>query len=363
MRVLKAFLIFLALTAFFCIAASAESEDVADDILQDFYDALPEGEEQLSDSGQLLLRVGMDGLISEIISVVSDGSGALFSFFALLFGISVVFVLGEGASHTFGSLDGAVPSGIFAIGSVVIFSQLSPVIKSVESGLGELSSFFSSVMPIFSALNVASGNMNLASVQAFNMNLTLSAVGYGASSVLLPLALALFALALVGSMGGEGAASVAGSIRGVFNWVLGIATTVILSAVSMQSLLASSADAAYLRAAKYAASDIPIVGSTVSGALSTLAGGLGYVRSTVGIGAVAVIVSLSLSPLIMLLLFRLSFSLCTSLLNFFGCTGGVRCFTAFRSALDGVISIYALSAVIYVFEVIVFMKSGVTVFG
>ena len=363
MKAVKFCLLFCLLLSVVCIPASAQSDEVTEDILEDFFEILPEGEAGLEDSSELLSRVGVDGLISELVSVFRDGGGAVFSFLALLFGISLIFILAEHSPYSFGALEGAVSSGVSVAGALIIFSRLSPIVQSVRSGIEELAMFFSSILPVFSAVNVASGNMNTASVQSFNMNLTLGIVGYGASAVLLPLALALFALALIGSIDSGPLSSAAKSIKSIFNWALGIGTTVILAAISMQSILASSADAVYLRAAKYAASGIPIVGSTVSGALSTLAGGLGYVKSTVGIGSVVVILTLSIAPIIMLLLYRFSFSVCIGFLDLFGCTGGVRCFSAFRTAFDGVISIYVLSAVIYVFEIIVFMKSGVTVFG
>jgi stage III sporulation protein AE len=165
-------------------------------------------------------------------------------------------------------------------------------------------------------------------------------------------------------MGGGTVSGVAKNIKGLFNWILGIGTTVLLAAVSMQSIIAGAQDTAYLRAAKYAASGmIPLVGSTVSGALGTLAGGLSYVKSAVGVSAVMMIVTLALAPLVTLLLYRLAFSLSISFLEFMDAKGGVRSFSAFRSALDALIAVYSLSAVVYVSEIVVFMKSGVSVFG
>jgi stage III sporulation protein AE len=129
-------------------------------------------------------------------------------------------------------------------------------------------------------------------------------------------------------------------------------------------MIASASDTAYLRAAKYAASGmIPIVGGTVSSALATLAGGLSYVKSAVGVSAALVIVLTAISPMVALLLYRLAFSFCLSILEFMGSSGGVRVFSAFRTAFDTLISVYAVSAVVYITEIVIFLKCGVEVFG
>ena len=49
-------------------------------------------------------------------------------------------------------------------------------------------------------------------------------------------------------------------------------------------------------------------------------------------------------------------------LEFLDSVGGVRCFSAFRSALDAIISVYALSVLLCTVELVIFIKSGVNVF-
>ena len=72
-----------------------------------------------------------------------------------------------------------------------------------------LSDFFSSLIPIATGILSAGGNLSSASVQAFNMNLTLAAVSKIFTSVLLPLSSAMFALSLAGSMDGGAVSSLA----------------------------------------------------------------------------------------------------------------------------------------------------------
>ena len=82
-------------------------------------------------------------------------------------------------------------------------------------------------------------------------------------------------------------ASLGKRIKGVFTWGIGVTTAILLGATSLQSIVASASDGAYLRAAKYAASSaIPIVGSAVSSVLGTLAGGFSYAKGAIGAASV-----------------------------------------------------------------------------
>ena len=365
-KALKAALIFFVIFCIFSFSAYAEEkESVPDKFWDGFIDVLPDGANDFEDTKDVISGVGIDALVAEIASAFSNSLGAAVSFFVMLFGIAVITAAAEISTLNENSnLNRHVCAGISVIVSVLIFGRIGPLYFSVRDSMESLSDFFSSLIPIATGILSAGGNLSSASVQAFNMNLTLAAVSKIFTSVLLPLSSAMFALSLAGSMDGGAVSSLAKGIKGFFNWVLGIASAVIIGAISMQSVVANAQDSAYLRAAKYAASGmIPVVGSTVSGALSTLAGGLSYIKSTVGVCAVMVIVTMALTPLVNLLLFRLAFSLSISFLETTGTTGGVRTFSAFRTSLDALISVYSVSVVIYVSEIIVFMKCGVAVFG
>jgi hypothetical protein len=85
---------------------------------------------------------------------------------------------------------------------------------------------------------------------------------------------------------------------------------------------------------------------------------VGLVVRTVGAGAIAVILSLALFPLVSLLLYRLALSVSIIFLDYAGCESGSRTYTTFRSSLDAVIAVYALSVLVLIIEVIIFLKSG-----
>ena len=117
-----------------------------------------------------------------------------------------------------------------------------------------------------------------------------------------------------------------------------------------------------MRAARYAAGGlIPTVGSAVSGAISTLVGGLSAVGGIIGASSVFVISAMALSPLVMLLLYRLAFYLASLVGEF----SGFRCeaVEAFSSALDTLVSVYAVTTTVYILEIILLISGGNAVIG
>ena len=95
--------------------------------------------------------------------------------------------------------------------------------------------------------------------------------------------------------------------------------------LAAQTTLAAKADTLAMRSAKFAAGNlIPVVGGSVSELIRTVSAGVGYLRGTVGICGVLLIL-LSLFPtLVELLLYRLVWQIGASVADMLGCDGERR---------------------------------------
>lgn len=333
----------------------SEHSDNPEDIADSFIASLPDGAygEGLTD---LALRLGPHGILEELY-LISVGEGSrIASFFLLLFGLSVLMSVSEIV------LDGendAVRRGAFTVGGFAVFSALYPVIISVKDSLEGINGLFGSFIPAFTALISLGGGTLGASAQSAGMGFTLwlfGGLGTALMGVLSPaLIISASAFGLNDTTGGF-----FNGLNGAFTKLVGILTAVIAGVVSLQSFITSSADGAVLRAARYAATNlIPVVGGVVSGAMSTLSGGLSYAVGAVGGGAVAAILSVAVSPLLTLLLIRLCFFVCGSFGELIGASGTARFINCFSKSFDTLISVYALSVLIYIFEIILYLKCGV----
>lgn len=355
MRKLFYLLTIIVITVGFGINCSA-AESV-DEYISEFEDILPEEVGELSKSDTLIDKFGIESILANVVSVLSGERGRVLTFFMTLVGVIVVSALVNSVS---GELSESVRAAVGILSSAAIFNTVGEPISEILLSLDKISSFFSSFIPVSVALTAFGGGEATAMVQGSGMYISLSLLsrlGGGIFSAVCSLSLAI---ALVSPMGGPMLSSLSSAVKGVFTRILGIFTAIITAAFSLQTLVASGADNGTMRAARYMASGlIPIVGSTVSGALSTLASGMSYAKGIIGGGAVAVILFFAISPLIILLLYRLAMTTAIGLSQILAadCAGMI---TAYRSALDTVLAIYSLSTLVYLFEIIVFIKSGVT---
>ena len=347
----------IVILSLFTLCVSAE--ETVDNYINSFEEALPDEFSGITDPDKLSGFVSLDSLVSGIISRLTDGRADITSFALVLLGCSILMGVAS-LCHDKTSDITLAASGL--VSSILIFSSLNPLTELVSGEVEKISDFFSSLIPIFVGITAFGGGGSTASVQAVGMSTALSCVGGLVGKIFLSLSSFGMAISLLCAFGSEGINSVFKGLRGLFNWVTGIFTALLTATFSLQTLVASSADSAAMRAAKYAASGlIPVVGSTVSGAISTLSSGLSYAKGIVGGGAVAVILYMAIGPLALLLCYRLVISLCIILCDFMSVSLASKILTSFRFALDMTVTLYALSALIYLFEVIIFIRTGVAI--
>ena len=362
-KVCLAFLIFVLLISLGAISSfasedSSRQEAVERDFLEEFSEIMPEESGISLEENQLISSFGVGRILEGISDAIIEKRAEFLSFFLTVMGFAILSGVCEGASFS-AAEDKTMSAAVLSVMSASVYPKLYSLFSSVGKSLESLSSFFGSALPVMTAISTASGSVKTAAVQAANMNIVLGIVGALATRILLPLSFTILALALISSFGEEGTVRVAKSIRSIFTFGLGIVTAVSSAAIALQTVIASASDSASLRAARYAAGGlIPAVGSSVSSAISTLAGGLAYAKSTVGAAAIAAIAVLVCVPLVSLLLYRLVFSLAETLLQYLGIGGAVRCFSAYKAAFDAVISVYVMSTLVCIIQVIVFMKGG-----
>lgn len=354
------------------VAAAEEREEGGaqvgkDAFLEELRTLLPEGfSPDVTDADALGEAVGVRALFSFLLGEVRGSGDEVLSFFFLLMGASLFFSLAgalrAGAGGTLGEI---CETALAAVLSLALFERMHALLEETAEGLSGAGRFFGGILPLLTGITAAGGGGTTAASQAMTMEMTLSVLTALTDGVLLPLAMTLFALGLLGAIGGEGGGTLVGmtgSVRRLFLWLVGVVTAVLAAALAMQSVISSAADSAAMRAARFAAADLlPLVGGAVSGALSAAASGLLYVKSIVGVSSVAALLFLSLPVLVRLLLYRAAFGVAIGFLSCTGAKAGERTLSAFRAALDTLIALSALSLLLYIFGIVCFMKCGVAV--
>ncbi len=330
----------------------------AEEYISDFSSLIPEDmSDKLGDADALTGAVGFEAVISEIFDVLSNNGGALAAFLAMLIGLSLLTAL---SGTIEGALSGSVRSAVSAISAVAIFGGIFTLVKTASEALAEMTAFFEKLIPLFAGVTLAGGGVSSAGVGATGMSLALGVIGGFSGELLGSVVSLMFALGLISDLGGGGSAGLFKSAKGFFTCGVGILTFLLATTLGLQTVIASASDSMLMRSAKFTASGmIPIVGGSVSGAISTLASGLSYAKSFIGVGAVVIIGAIALAPIILMLAYRAVLSLSVDFLGFLDTGSGVRCFSSMLGALDCLIAVFSMSTLVYVFEIILFIKGGV----
>ena len=348
-------LIIVVIVSAFTVCASA---DTVEDYINDYEEIVPD---ELRDMQSEIKngRFDIAAFFEEVIGVISGRIPGAIGFLSALLGLTLLM---GSAGLLPDKLRGVTDSSLSALSALFVGGIAASAFSEIVGAIDTVSSFFSGAVPILCSITLAGGGVSGAAAQAAGMNTVLSVVGGGFIASLSLVSGFSLAMGLAVSLGGEGAATVGKWSKGIFLWIFGIATALLMGTMSLQTLISSSADSAAMRTAKYMASGyIPFVGGTVSASLSTLAAGLSYVKGVVGASMIAVIFMLFLPPLVLALSYRLALSVASGFAALTGVCSAEKSFSSFRSFFDMLIGVYCLCCILFAFEIVLFIKSGVAV--
>ena len=331
-----------------------------EDIYEEFSRLLPDG--IFDGEGE----VGIGGIVEVydyIRGAVSESGGAFLGDLALFMGVVLIFAVAELLGAEQGELADTVKVGACICLAVPILSSAMEKVTAVSEGMLSGCEFFSGIIPLLCSVCAIGGGTGTAAASGASMSITLSLVSRLLASNLLPLATFIFSASLISSFDtGRGTQRILKSAKNLFTFVMGAATVVLLATVGLQSVITSAKDTLAIRSAKYAISGmIPAVGGTISATLSTLITGASVMMSTMGAASVAALAVTMGTPLVSLLIYRFAIQLCISFCGLVGAGFAERFLESLRSSLDCILGVLCSSLIIFILEVVVFMKTGVPV--
>ena len=329
-------------------AQSAPSDEAAWD---EFLSGLPDGvREKLPSAGNVETvseLVGVKSLFALLYEGFSDGWKTVLPGFLSLVALVLLaacyelFARGTGGGGTLAS------GALSVVVALAVYRVAAGTVACVSDCLSSLAKVLGGFLPVTTALSLAGGGVATAAAASGGIAAITSLVGLFFCRVLPAVAGCCFGLSLVGALG-EGEVKLDGisaNLRGFFLFAAGILSALFTGSLALQTGLAAASDGVTLKTAKTALSGmIPVVGGTVSGTLSTVAGSLALLRKTVGVGAVYALLVLLLPTLVRLLLFRFSFSLSAAVARIFSLSSTERLLGDFRSVSDLLLASLAMGA-------------------
>lgn len=301
---------------------------------------------------------------SKIWNIVKDiaesNISAPLKLFSSLF---IVIILAALIDSTGGTIKSRETGKIFELVCVlvcvaVLSVPLCSCLDIVSQALAKGSEFMLGFVPVFSGVAAAGGHITSASgynllVLGFS-NIAIQTAG----NIFMPVLSMCICLAIVDaacdSISLSGMITV---IRKAVTWGLGLVMTIFTGLLSIQSMFGTSADTLSVKAAKYVISNsVPVVGGAASDAYTTVRGSLILLKNGVGgIGIVALSVML-LPSLILLFIYKISFSVLGASAEIFGTKKLVSLFRNINSVLSAALGIVICFTLMFIISTAIIMS-------
>lgn len=188
-----------------------------------------------------------------------------------------------------------------------VYSQFSQSMNAVE----DIARVTEVTSPVMMTLIAACGSAKTAAAQPAII-LLCNAITNGFKGILMPLIPVMCGFTAASCITGQGQLkAMAGLIKSILKWSMGLAFTFFLGSVSIRSLNASGLDRAGIKAIKYAFDkSVPVVGGMISGTYDGLLAGAVVLKNAAGTAAVLLLILTVLTPAMSMLstIFALKFT-------------------------------------------------------
>ncbi len=232
----------------------------------------------------------------------------------LVFGVILLHAWMGGVGGTLGGKNGEMLFSVVStlVTCTVVVTPLAACIQEVKDACESLSVYMMSFVPVYVGVLLTGGH----TVSAFSFR---SIVLYAAQLLsllsnnwLVPLMGVTLAIGVIGSVTPDLRLSQIGEKIGkTTTWVLSLVCGLFTGLLSLQNLVGSAANTLGNRAMQFSLSSfVPVVGSSLSEAFTTIRSCVTALRSTVGGIGIGAAVCIVLPPLLSCVLWNLCLSLC-----------------------------------------------------
>ena len=309
---MKKIIMILVLIFVFAIPVSAEgtflkdsdSEKLIEALPQDAKDYMEENEIDAS-TGKWIKNLSFSSVLKDIWNILKSKVTTPFATMSLMIGV----VLLSSSLTVIGNSNSSKTTGfaVTAVSAVLIATPIFNVVNSACEIMQTASVFMTAFVPVFATVVVANG-------QAVT-GTSMGALLLGASQVVelvgthlvIPLMCGYLSISIVSSVSPIlSKTTLAESIKKLSFWIMSFFTTVFLGILSIQTVINASADSLSIRTAKFViGSSVPMAGTVLAEALTTVTASLGVLKTTVAIYGVIACVVIFLPLLIELVLWRI----------------------------------------------------------
>lgn len=351
------------------LSASAKEADSPEHYMDELREILPDlVKEQLPEDGEeesVRELFGAEYLVSLLLSGFDENRETFLTELLKLCGL--VFI--SAAAMLFGrriknqSNSKLVESAVLVICATTLFAMMQGSLDRAFAYLSDLLDFSNRLIPIVSGIYLSGGNAATASVSTAVLVASTSAIENVCVSALTPVVYICFGFVAVSALGGGvDTSGIAKTLRNGYITVVTLCGLIITSMLTFQSTIAAASDSLAARTVKFAVGNlVPIVGGSVGDSLRTVGASLSLIKSTVGVVSVFAIISITLPPIVSLLMSRFMINLSSGVAGLLGCAREKKLLDDMRGIYDVICAVVAASSVQFIIILTVFLKTSLAI--
>lgn len=325
--------------------------------------ALPE------EAAEALEAIGIDGISAEALSGISFGDAlrliaesikekirapflAVISVCAAGILCSVINNFGSGEMKT-------VYSAVCTLAAAAVIIPVKNVISAASKVINECSEFMLGFIPIYSSVIAASGGVSSAAGYRTLMLGASTVVARISGNIIVPLMCIYLALCAAGTISPIGIDNISRSVKSFAVWVMSASAALFSGIMGIGSIVSSSADGAGAKAIKFVVgSAVPVVGGTVSDALSAAKSCLIMTRNVLGAYAIVAAAVIFIPPVVSAFAWKICLSIGSAVSDMFDNKSLSSLLSASSAVMGIMLAMVLLTAIMFIFSVAIMILTG-----
>ncbi len=250
------------------------------------------------------------------------------------------------------------------IGNLLVLSVLlsfgKDMLTLATGFFARIDVFMSGMLPLFCTLCAMGGGIASAVAANYGISAFITLSELALSNTVTPIVGTCIGLASLGGIGENSAGtSLLKGVKRIYIFLIGMLMTLMLAVFSAKGIIANSADTLTSRAVKFAAgSFIPIVGANIGEILRGIGSGIEYVKNTVGVVSVFIILLMLLPIIISVSVRRVVLSICETAAELLGASSEAKLIREFSSVYGMLLAVICMSSVLFIGAVIICVRIG-----
>lgn len=259
-------------------------------------------------------------LTSAIISLIFGDISSILPFVFTLIAIGILCNLINNMRPDNKSINDTINFVFLTVTMLIVIIAFKNILSSTRNTINLIMSQMQIVFPILITLLASIGS--IASISIYNplVAILTGVVSIVFNNFLYPLFIVIFILTILGNLTDTvKLGKLSGFLMSTFKWTIGVVFTIFTGFLSVQGISAGKYDSVSIKATKFAMkSYIPIIGSYVSDGMDFLILGSVLVKNSIGIIGVIILFITILSPILMIILYKLALQLSSGILEMTG---------------------------------------------